>query len=69
MTKITVLFCAPDCSSVQVYRATCDSLKDVSSVEPHTLGLGNDFQIIAVIEGWPDLKTRDDSRTAEWGVL
>lgn len=67
--KITVLFCAPDCSSLQVYRASCDTLEDISSVEPHTFGLDNDFQVIAVIAGWPRVKTRDDARTAEWGVL
>jgi len=67
LRKITVICCAPDCSSVQTF--ACQTLRpfeDISHVNP--LGLPEGFTVIAVVEGWPNLKVRDDARTAEWGV-
>ena len=66
MNKITVICCAPDCSSVQSYSCrTSAAFEDISAVD---VELPEGFQLIAVVEGWPDLKVRDDARTAERGV-
>lgn len=70
MNLLTVIVCAADCSSVQSYAIrTHKNLREIHSLEGLKLGLDREFKLIAVVEGWPFLKTRDDARTAEWGVL
>lgn len=67
MTKITVIVAAAECSSVQSLALEVDEPFN----EIFHVGLPDwcrDFELIAVIQGWPDLKVRDDARTAERGV-
>lgn len=70
MNKVTLIVCAGDCSSVQTYPIeTGRPLPEIHSFYNEDYGLPPGFTLIAVVEGWPDLKVRDDARTAEWGVL
>jgi hypothetical protein len=67
VNKITVICCADDCSSVQSYQCrTAGVFDDITALD---VEMPEGFKLIAVVEGWPELKTRDDARTAEQGVL
>lgn len=67
MNKITVICCVDDCSSVQTF--ALETRKPFAEITSYSkLGLPHGFTIIAIVEGWPNLKVRDDARTSEWGV-
>jgi hypothetical protein len=69
MNKITLILCAEDCSSVQTYAIrTNKPLAEIQAFGGMKLGLPEGFRLIAAVAGWPELKVRDDARTAEWGV-
>lgn len=69
MNKITLILCADDCSSVQTFAVqTRNSLSEIHAFGDSKLGLPHGFTLIAAVEGWPNLKVRDDARTEEWGV-
>ena len=69
MNKITLILCAEDTTSVQVYTIRSHkSVAEITSYGGMRLGLPEGFTLIAAVEGWPDLKVKDDARSAEWGV-
>ena len=70
MNKITLILCADDTTSVQVFTVrTRRPLSEFYSFGESKLGLPAGFTLIAAIDGWPALKVKDDARTEEWGVL
>lgn len=69
LRKVTLIVAAPDCSSVQSVACYSSGNKctSVSGIYSEVDWL-KDFEVIALVDGWPDLQVRDDSRVSERGV-